>query len=95
MPVWLLNAIIGPIVGPVINWLLAKIDLGVVELYEIISFYLRAKKITDGDDEQAKKVENVIARIRALKVQGLPVPPELDQELFRESAKINFGERFP
>lgn len=90
MPTWALS-----LLTPIINWLLSWVERGFSALVHFLTFRWKMGEIVDKDQKQADKVEAIRAKIIELKKKGLPVPPELDQELIRESRKIDIGERFP
>ena len=82
------------IVTPIVTWLLSLAERSISSLIRIFTFRRKLRKISEGNDAQAQEIDKIIKRIRALKAKGLPVPPELDEELVRESSKINIGAGF-
>lgn len=77
---WLLTAIES--IG--LNWLYGK----AVGLASDFWKYLTSSKAQKENEDQADVVQKLADQIKALIVAGQPVPPELEEKLRNESAKL-------
>lgn len=84
---WLVSAL----VKPVLEFVFAKLALGISALTKFIIEYKKRKDIVDEKKKQADVVQAIADQIKQLMKEGKPVPPELEQRLLDESSKIIIG----
>jgi len=76
------------IIKPILEWVYGKVALLTVWLVQKFAAMQSMKREETANDNQAAKVENVAEKIRELLRQGLPIPPELKEQLREESRRL-------